>query len=114
MNQIEYFQDVNIMENFDYTAISEAPSFVDLSNSLEDRARAYFDSNCAHCHRQGGFADGEANLYLDYESTFEETNIDRNKGQILNQLSQKLMPLIGTTIKDEKGIALIEEYINSL
>jgi len=36
--------------------------------SLEQRARAYIDVNCAHCHRRGGDAENTG-LYLEYEQT---------------------------------------------
>ena len=35
---------------------------------LEDRARAYLDANCAHCHGEGGSAAG-TDLFWDREHT---------------------------------------------
>lgn len=41
-----------------------APDWTDLSAPLEDRARAWLDINCAHCHNPAGPAD-TSGLYLD-------------------------------------------------
>lgn len=42
------------------------------AGTLSDRARSYFDSNCAHCHSEGRQAAG-SNLLLDWEHTDPET-----------------------------------------
>ena len=57
---------------------SPVPNGVDWADasgaSLDDRARAYLDANCAHCHNANGAADTSA-LDLALESP-----IDRNYG----------------------------------
>lgn len=114
MNQIEYFQGLGLLENFDITAVGDPPVFNDSSVPIEERGRAYLDANCAHCHRVGGYAEAEENLFLDYGTSFEESNIEQNKEEIIEQLNQNLMPYLGTSVRDDEGIEIIEEYINSL
>lgn len=38
------------------------------AEALEDRVRAYFEANCAHCHSKGGPA-SQSSLLLDFEAT---------------------------------------------
>jgi uncharacterized repeat protein (TIGR03806 family) len=106
--------------------------------SLDLRARSYLDMNCAHCHREGGHCD-----YRPIRLAFQETSIDANLGicvipneyiddsQLfivnpgneaksalfyrLNTTEENLrMPLLGRTIQHTEGLALIENWINSL
>jgi len=115
----------------------------DTSASLDDRARAYFDANCGHCHSQAGFASDSA-LWLDYDSTGAGPAHDKNVGLCKKPLSagegcgnvfdvvpgepdQSIMvcrlgsteidvrmPPLGSKIVHQEGLALIEDWISSL
>ena len=100
--------------------VPSLPDWSDESLPLEERARAYLDMNCAHCHQTGGsynqsFGD---NFQLTYETGFEESNIFNVRVQIKDrmntQISGYFMPLIGVNIKHDEGIALINAYVESL
>lgn len=100
--------------------IAKLPKWDNTNNTLSERARAYLDVNCAHCHEPGGFyniSHGD-NFDLRYETDFIRSNISIYKDQIVTRMhsdiSQYGMPFIGTTIKHSEGIDLIEEYVNSL
>ena len=44
-------------------------NYSSLNEDIEDRARAYLEINCAHCHIPGGAADTTGSLLM-----LEETN----------------------------------------
>ncbi len=71
MNQLEKWIALGILESLDN--IDLLPSTVNYENSddgnIKERARAWLDINCAHCHRSGGPAE-TSGLYL----TIEENN----------------------------------------
>jgi uncharacterized repeat protein (TIGR03806 family) len=53
----------------DPSAIDRLPDWKDSKNfTLDQRARAYLDINCAHCHTKGGDA-YNTGLFLEYEQT---------------------------------------------
>jgi hypothetical protein len=113
--------------------------YADLSASLNDRARAYLDINCGHCHIPGGSAD-TTGLYLNFtEQDPEQIGIfkkpvaaGRASGNLkysivpghaedsillyrMNSLDPGIMmPESGRALADEQGIKLIAEWINQL
>lgn len=124
----------------DVNAVSKIPNYADKeSASLNERARAYLDVNCAHCHRDGGSAK-TSGLHLTYQET-EMYRLGLNKppvaaGKGSGNLSFDIvagkpeasillyrmkhlepdivMPEIGKNTLHEEGIKLIEEWIASL
>ena len=104
----------------DISQIPVLPDWSDETLALEERARAYLDVNCAHCHQTGGsynesFGD---NFQFTYETPFEDSNIYVERTQIKDRMNTKItgyfMPLIGTSLKHDEGIALINAYVDSL
>ena len=119
LNQIQQLIDNDMLEGLtEPTNVSLLPKWDDTSVSLERRARAYMDINCAHCHIQGGFCEEESTLRLGYETPYEESSISERRNSILtriqNTIPQYGMPLIGTTILHDEGVEVLIEYINSL
>jgi len=97
--------------------IDRLPPWLDGSFSLEDRARAYIEMNCAHCHQPGGLYQGA--LDLRFEIPFADTNIQGFKDDIVNRINRLpvddiSMPKAGIVLIHPEGVALIEEYIESL
>ncbi|MBT8273474.1 MAG: hypothetical protein KJO77_06690 [Bacteroidia bacterium] len=119
-NQLQELIDLNYLAGVaDVSSISKLPDWTDASNyGREERARAYFDVNCAHCHSVGGFCEIQSTLRLQYETAFDDTNIFNQRFSILNRMQEYIqgfsMPLIGTTRVHTEGYALIESYLNSL
>lgn len=112
------------------------PAIDDLDASLESRARAYLDVNCAGCHNEFNNAGIQAEMDLRYTTSFANTNTCNEKAVTtignLNTLvvpgysTQSLlhyrmarrdphgMPPIGSFIVDEAGATLVSEWINSM
>ncbi|MBI3857199.1 MAG: PQQ-dependent sugar dehydrogenase [Planctomycetes bacterium] len=108
----------------------------DESASLEDRARSYLATNCAHCHRFGG--GGAAKIILPFETPMSETNLvgvppalggfDLADPQIIRagdpsrsallfrvaKLGQGRMPHIGSDVVDEAGVRLLRRWIAAM
>jgi uncharacterized repeat protein (TIGR03806 family) len=113
------------------------------SEPLLDRARSYLDSNCAVCHAQGAGA-AQSGLWLDWEHTLATGNpadwgvckaptsaggatcgltFDVVPGQpdqsilicrIESREPKVQMPPLGTKIADQRGVALLREWIQSM
>jgi uncharacterized repeat protein (TIGR03806 family) len=113
INQLTYFQNIGILNSINPSSFSQLPNSHNSSLPIPDRARAYLDVNCAHCHSQNGNASGTG-LYFSYDLSLGETNITNKKTQIKNMMSAGDMPRLGTTIIDEESLLLVKAYIESL
>lgn len=108
------------------------------SGSLEARARAYLDNNCAHCHRAAGVA-GYTAFLLDYNETdprklgfcklpnsagftgnrpFDIVPGSPEESILLYRMeslrAKEMMPEIGRSVLHEEGIALVREWLATL
>jgi len=111
VNQLTYLSSLNKLSSSG--TISSVPNYDDLTASLESRARAYLDINCAHCHNDNGIAASVA-VHFDYGLTLDQTKILNSKSVIISAMQTKRMPRLGTTIVHNEGLALITQYLNSL
>ncbi|HLV14114.1 MAG TPA: hypothetical protein VKY41_02960 [Xanthomarina sp.] len=119
-NQLQNWIANNYIANLSSASeVSILPNWEDTTNfTLEERARAYFDINCAHCHSAGGSCGDQSNLRLSYNTPFSNTFILEGKENIDFRMSSYMdgisMPLIGTTMIHTDGYNLISEYLNTL
>lgn len=113
INQLTYFHNSSIMNAVNPYSFSSLPDWHNTSYTLEQRARAYIEVNCAHCHNDKGDC-AKADFRAGYELSFEKTNISNKKDRILNWMKNGTMPRIGTSVIHKEGVALIEEYVKSL
>jgi uncharacterized repeat protein (TIGR03806 family) len=125
---------------FDPTAaLPEWPRLVpphDASADVESRARSYLHVQCAHCHRFGG--GGTATIELRHELPLEKTRTvgarpaqgtfqmldarviapgDPYRSTLLYRMAKTgpgRMPYIGSSLPDEAGLALVEEWIRRM
>jgi uncharacterized repeat protein (TIGR03806 family) len=112
-NQLNYLSKEGVLNNVNPKAYSTLPNYKDTTLTLEKRARAYFEINCAHCHSDKGFASNR-DLRFAYEHSLQETKILDVKSRIISRTQNGQMPKVGITVTDKDGIALIKKYIESL
>ena len=143
-NQLVHLDDLQLLSGF--TGVANAPvnaDWRDTSQSLEARARAYLDSNCAHCHNPGGNA-SQSGLVLDYATVGSTATPSKwgvckkplayggpglpyrygiEPGQagaslLLYRLSHTgtadVMPTVGRKVNHTEAITLVRDWIDSL
>ena len=137
MNQLLYWAALGwIDQKLDSTPIS---SYTDLNASINNRARAYLDINCGHCHIPGGSAD-TTGLYLNLiEENQEKLGIFKKPvaaGRASGNLKYSIvpghaddsimlfrmksldpgimMPESGRALADDTGIKLIKNWIDKV
>lgn len=114
INQLEYLKRHQKLDMASLEAITRTPDYSAGSTTLEAKARAYLDSNCAHCHRPKGTA-RFTGLHLTYEETADPAVTHRKREEIARRITAtgpQHMPQIGTTISHTEGVQLIIDYLN--
>ncbi len=123
----------------DAEAAPRVPLAFDDQASLEARARAWLDINCAHCHKAGGGA-SNSGLFLDWHETdptgwgVHKRPVAAGRGAgdnlfviepgapqqsiLLGRMESTepgvLMPELGRTVIDEKSVELVREWIAAM
>ncbi len=137
-NQLDKWIAMGYLENNVPDNIDTVVDWTDESQSLELRVRSYLDINCAHCHsdnrhcdyRPVRFAFNESSditnlgVCVDADDIFDPAltqiikpgNAERSiLMHRINTVDPSLrMPLLARTLKHNEGVALIEEWINTL
>lgn len=118
-NQLQQFVNNSLLSGLtDISTVNSLPNWENTSVSLEERTRAYFDVNCAHCHIPGGQCDDQSNLNFAYETLLENSDIVQRKQSIQFRVSEYnegvSMPFIGTTMLHTEGVELIQAYLDTL
>ncbi|TFV93196.1 hypothetical protein E4S40_13110 [Algoriphagus kandeliae] len=140
VNQLAYWANVGKLEGF--LGENEHPKIVDYSNEslpLAERAKAYLDINCAHCHREEGPA-STSGLFLGFDQTdplklgINKTPVAAGNGAgsfqfdivpgkadesiLIHRMKSTevgvAMPEIGRTTIHKEGVELIRTWINSM
>lgn len=114
VNQLQYLEDRGVIEEIEPSTHGHLPNWRDGSVPLENRARAYLDMNCAHCHNPDGYAGNASKLDFRYETALSSTGIKKRAKAIPVLMDKKIMPKIGTTLVDHEAVELIQSYINGL
>ncbi|OUR91215.1 hypothetical protein A9Q87_11080 [Flavobacteriales bacterium 34_180_T64] len=137
MNQLQKWVEMGYLDSYPLN-IESLVNWEDDSQPLELRVRSYLDINCAHCHSDNGHCD-----YRPVRFAFNESSDISNLGvcveahtvfdplltyivnpgnadtsvliaRLISTEEFLRMPLFGRTLKHNAGVALIEEWINSL
>lgn len=140
-NQLEHWASIQSLASLpeDRKKIPALVNYNDTHQNLEDRAKAYLDINCAHCHSKAGQAQ-TSGLFLDWQTTdktaygFFKTPIAAGRGsgglkydivpgkaeesilwyRMASSDPGVMMPELGRTLNHHEGVSLIKEWINSL
>ncbi len=123
----------------DLTHVPKFPNYEDNTISIDSRAKAYLDINCAHCHNLQGPA-VTSGLYLDWKTTdstaygFYKTPVAAGRGSgnlkydivpqkpnesiLLYRLASidpgEMMPEVGRKLVHTEGVELIREWIKTM
>lgn len=140
-NQLKRWSQQRLLKGLpeDLHTVPAFVNYADVTKPLDQRATAYLDINCAHCHNTSGQAQ-TSGLYLDWKTTdktaygFYKTPIAAGRGSgnlqfdidpghpetsILHYRMSStdpgiMMPELGKSLVHEEGVALIKEWIASL
>ena len=141
INQLNYFKTEERligMNNLD--EVAAMPVWNDVSSgNLENRAHAYLDANCAHCHSKRGSAKNSG-LYLEYQQVDQRArgvykppvaagkgSGDFQYGIVPGKAEESIftyrmasvdpairMPELGRSVVHQEGLELIKAYINQM
>lgn len=139
MNQLEYWQSHGLLSNLPNENLPKLVNYENEDAPLADRARAYLEINCGHCHRPEGPAKNSA-LHLmasvDNPAAWGvgKTPIAAGKGSgglkydivkgnadesILTYRMEStdpgiMMPELGRKMVHKEGLALVKQWINEM
>ncbi len=115
INQLQYLQDMELIDAFDHNTVGTIEDYENTLGSLNGRGRAYLEMNCAHCHNPGGFSKAKNKGYdFRYITPLAQTKIVGKQAKIKKEMGNLDMPYIGVSIRDEEGFQLVQSYLNSL
>ena len=143
-NQLMHLDELKLLSGF--TGLATAPvnaDWRDTTQTLEARAKAYLDSNCAHCHNPGGNA-AQSGLMFDFATVGTTTTPSKwgvckkplayvgpgapyrygiEPGQadvslllyrMAHTATADVMPAVGRHVNHTEANAVIGDWINSL
>lgn len=139
-NQLDAWAADGLLTNLPSSGVPVLPDWADATNfTLDERARAYLDINCAHCHTDGGDA-----YYTGFFTEYEQTDSTKlgvykipiaagpgsgtltydlvpgnaDESIILFRMDSDIpaiaMPEVARSVIHEEGVELIRDWINSL
>jgi uncharacterized repeat protein (TIGR03806 family) len=140
-NQLAYWVSVGMLTGApaDLGTAPKLASWTDTSATVAQRARAYLDVNCAHCHSEKGFA-RTTGLYLDVTETRDSSlgfckppvAVGAASGGFLYDVvpgdpdhsiltyrlattaASVMMPQIGRGVVDKAGTQLVRDWVTGL
>ncbi len=139
--QLEAWKEAKILVNLPRFGRPKLPNYKDESHTNEERARAYLDINCAHCHQAVASGGINSKLLLNYENSDltslgickqpgsagkgggENLKFDIVPGKpeasiLVYRMETRnpgaMMPQIGRALTDPLGVGLVKAWIQDL
>lgn len=138
-NQLKQWSQAGILNGLPASDVGKLADYSDESLPVESRARAWLETNCAHCHRPDGPAKTSglhllANVHEPLHLGIGKAPVAAGKGSgglsfdivpgqpeksiLLFRMQSTdpgiMMPELGRTLKHEEGIELVTEWIRSI
>jgi uncharacterized repeat protein (TIGR03806 family) len=141
VNQLAHWSTIGLLNGAPDPALApRLPVWNDPNDgTLEERAKAYIESNCAHCHRPGGAA-RQSGLYLEASRPLSspyglcKSPVSAGPGaggldhdlvpgdpdasiiifRMIHDEAQIKMPELSRSLPHDEGIALVSDWIESL
>ncbi|GLR18526.1 SO2930 family diheme c-type cytochrome [Portibacter lacus] len=140
VNQLAYLADKGIIKlNVFQDSINSMISYNDAGQDIQERALAYLDINCGHCHRPDG-PGNTSGLFLQYDETrsnhlgFCKSPVAAGKGsggrifdiypghadssilyyRMASVDPGSMMPEVGRSLTHKEGLSIVAEWINAL
>lgn len=115
VNQLAYFEEQGLLDERSEEDVAPIVDYEDTSQSVAERARAYLDINCAHCHNPDGWNNASRQgLDLRFSTPVGRTGLSESRRAIVRHLENGSMPYLGTTLIDEQGVGLVFDYLDTL
>lgn len=139
-NQLERLARLDLLVGLPWFGVPRAPDYLDESVAVEERARAYMDINCAHCHRANAAAGVNSKLLLTHNESdmslvgFCKTPGSAGKGggglrydivpgrpeesilhyRMATDDPGAMMPQLGRALVHKEGVDLIARWIRAM
>jgi uncharacterized repeat protein (TIGR03806 family) len=139
-NQLSHWQKVGYLKGLPaLISLPSQASYADTSKSLGDRARAYLDINCGHCHNPAGAADTSGLMLHHSETDWRKMGLCKppvaagtgSGGRvfaivpgepdhsILNFRVESsdpgaMMPELGRSLVHEEGVSLLRQWVAAM
>ena len=115
VNQLEDLRARGLLADEGIELVATLPAYEDSTQDLEARARAYLDTNCAHCHNPDAWRrSARQDFDFRYETPLASSGISSGREDIRDVLIDGEMPLTGTTVPHAEGIELVLSYLDTL
>lgn len=115
INQLSYLQSNGFLTDFSIENIGSITNYEESNNALDERFKSYLFINCAHCHNPEGWEESSRKPYdFRYETPLINMGIIGKENKLHRVVNNGRMPYLGTTIKHNEGIEIINEYLKYL
>lgn len=115
INQLSHLQSNGFLTDFSIENIGSITNYEDPNNTLDERFKSYLFINCAHCHNPEGWEESSRKPYdFRYETPLINMGIIGKENKLHRVVNNGRMPYLGTTIKHNEGIEIINEYLKYL